>query len=237
MNFAFKAVVFDLYSTLVWEDPANPFYDRVIKDLDVEPQAFMRAYRSLGRASMSGDLRSMGERVEAAARTAGFTRPSSLAMEIGEQHLPLWLQSVRLYPDTHDALDLLRRRGFRLGLLSNASSYSEHVLSMTGLRRHFDAAVLSYQIGQMKPSAEAYRFVTDLLGVTSTSCIFIGDGGDQELFGAREYGMTTVLVDRKLQHSEGALKDASFRVSSLLEAANACFSIQTEEVTYAVSTA
>ncbi|ABC90765.1 putative hydrolase protein [Rhizobium etli CFN 42] len=237
MKFKYKAVIFDQYSTLVWEDAANPFYDRVASDLGTDVNAFLTAYKSLGTATMSGKIVSMGERVSVAAQMAGFSGSSKLAHEIGERHLYLWLRSIRIYDDTHAALDLLRGKGFKLGLLSNASSYSEHILSMAGLRRHFDATILSYQIGQMKPATEAYRFTAELLGVRTEDCIYIGDGGDNELAGAHGCDMTTVLLDRNLKHTESAAADADLRVSSLLEAVNACFTLQREDMFIPAKTA
>jgi putative hydrolase of the HAD superfamily len=47
--------------------------------------------------------------------------------------------------------------------------------------------------------------------------VFIGDGGDEELVGARRVGMRTVLVDRGLPHSTRARAAAAHVVASLAD--------------------
>ena len=43
-----------------------------------------------------------------------------------------------------------------------------------------------------KPDSRIYKETADLLGVTSYECIFVGDGGSNELEGAKLAGMKAI---------------------------------------------
>jgi putative hydrolase of the HAD superfamily len=57
------------------------------------------------------------------------------------------------------------------------------------LSRWFDDVVFSYRVKQRKPNPEIYMTACQNLHVTPDESIFIGDGGSNELIGARNVGM------------------------------------------------
>ena len=52
-----------------------------------------------------------------------------------------------------------------------------------------DHLILSYETGLCKPQPEIYQLAAEKLGVTCEDCVFIGDGGSRELYGAAQVGM------------------------------------------------
>ena len=210
-------VCFDLYSTLVHEDPANPFYRDVADALRIDLERWIPAYRKRGKDSMAGRLSDMSERVRVSAEDSGFHRPRDEVAAAVEAAFPSFVRSVRVDPQAADLLGHLRDRGSRLALLSNASSYSEEILDRVGLRDPFDAVILSYRVGLLKPDPEIYQLALTGLGLPAEAVTFVGDGGDRELSGARKVGMRTILVDRNLPHSESAKADADHVVADLAE--------------------
>jgi putative hydrolase of the HAD superfamily len=52
----------------------------------------------------------------------------------------------------------------------------------------------SYQVGSVKPEPEIYRLALNSLNVSPEDSIFVGDGGSNELFGAKNVGFTTVMT-------------------------------------------
>lgn len=213
---------FDLYSTLVHEDPANPFYQQVADALRLDPEKWIPAYRKRGKDSMAGRLSDMSERVWISAEDSGFTRSRDEVAAAVEAAFPSFVRSVRIDPQAADLLEFLKRRGARLALLSNASSYSEEILDRVGLRDLFDTVILSYRVGILKPDPEIYRLALTGLGLPAAAVTFVGDGGDQELRGARNVGMRTVLVYRNLPHSESARADADYVVTDLTKIKDTC---------------
>ena len=93
-----------------------------------------------------------------------------------------------------EVLRQLRRRGKRLGLLSNADVTEVAGWGESPLAECFDEVVFSCQVGLAKPQEEIYQLCAARLGVKPSECIFVGDGGSEELQGARAVGMATVLM-------------------------------------------
>lgn len=70
----------------------------------------------------------------------------------------------------------LRKRGYKIGLLSNVASnwINEEFLSGDE-RRLLDAMVLSYEVGMTKPDPRIFRLVCDRLGVETGEAVMIDD--------------------------------------------------------------
>ena len=59
----------------------------------------------------------------------------------------------------------------------------------------FDSAVFSCYVGYVKPDRRImYETCIDHLGVVPEECVFVGDGGSEELEGARDLGMATIMI-------------------------------------------
>jgi putative hydrolase of the HAD superfamily len=112
-----------------------------------------------------------------------------------------------LRPDARDVLVELRRRGFGLGLVSNCSSDVRAMLVDAGLIPLFDVVVLSAEVGLMKPDPQIFRRAVQRLGVASG--LYVGDGDDGELEGARLAGLVDVLFDM------GEGRSGTYRISRL----------------------
>jgi putative hydrolase of the HAD superfamily len=66
-----------------------------------------------------------------------------------------------------------------------------------------DAAVFSIVMGCRKPHPSTYAAACDRLGVTAGQAVYVGDGGSNELTGARSAGMSVVRL--VAEDAEGAL--------------------------------
>ncbi|WP_460305859.1 HAD family hydrolase [Actinocorallia aurea] len=216
---AVRAACFDLYSTLIHESPDNTFYQSVADDLDYDFRHWYRAYKNRGIESMSGALEGMTERVLIAGNDVGQSRSFQMVSEVVDRRFPQFVANISIDPEALPALRLLRSLDIPIALVSNASSYSETVLDELRLRPFFDSITLSYRIGRMKPHPDIYlRAVADI-SIPPESFAFVGDGGDDELAGARAIGMRTILLDRDLPHRHAAEADADAVVAGLQAAA------------------
>lgn len=86
-------------------------------------------------------------------------------------------------------LSELKDKGILIGLISNCFSEEADVIRRSELFSYFDAVYLSYEQGLQKPDEEIYRRCMDRLGVKQEECLYIGDGGSNELEAARKLGM------------------------------------------------
>ena len=93
-----------------------------------------------------------------------------------------------------ETLDELGRRGFKRGLISVCSSDVEEAWDGLELARHLDEVVLSCAVGLRKPDPAIYLLTCERLGVAPVECLFVGDGANDELAGAKRVGMRAVCV-------------------------------------------
>ena len=96
--------------------------------------------------------------------------------------------------ETQRTLAELRRAGKRLALVSNVDASEMSAWPESPIREAFDAVVLSCEVGMAKPEPGIYLEACKRLGLRPSECMFVGDGGSQELSGARALGITTVQM-------------------------------------------
>jgi len=63
----------------------------------------------------------------------------------------------------------------------------------------FDAEVISCHVGMAKPDPEIFLKCLDMLGLPAEHCLFVGDGGSNELAAAKGVGMKTVFISGIIQ--------------------------------------
>jgi putative hydrolase of the HAD superfamily len=115
-------------------------------------------------------------------------------------------RTLRAFPDARPALEEARRRGYRVGVLSNFTLFDlPGSLEALGLGELVDVALSAAMIGTAKPAPEAYRAITRALGVSPEACLFVDDRPEC-VEGARQVGMRAWLLDRRERGSgEGLL--------------------------------
>ncbi|HEC17823.1 MAG TPA: HAD family hydrolase [Gammaproteobacteria bacterium] len=97
-------------------------------------------------------------------------------------------------PDVLNALRKLRNQGYRLALISNASTAEVRAWAESPLQALFDVAVFSCDVGMKKPDPAIYHYTAERLGVDVQQCVFVGDGGSDEHHGAHASGMTPLWL-------------------------------------------
>ncbi len=93
----------------------------------------------------------------------------------------------------------LKNRGILVGLISNCFSEEADVIRRSELFSYFDAVYLSYEQGIQKPDEEIFLRCMDGLSLMAEECIYVGDGGSNELEAARKLGMKAVQAAWYLQ--------------------------------------
>ena len=88
-----------------------------------------------------------------------------------------------------DILDALKNKGLKIGLVSNCSGEEVEGLFSCPLAGFFDEIVMSFEVGVSKPQKEIYQLACERLKVKQEDCIFVGDGGANELIGATNAGI------------------------------------------------
>ncbi|MGH3001890.1 MAG: HAD family hydrolase, partial [Gaiellaceae bacterium] len=93
-----------------------------------------------------------------------------------------------------ETLQTLRERGHPIGLITVCSEEVEQLFPETLLAGLFDVEVFSNAVALAKPDPRIYLHCCDLLGVSPSHAVFVGDGANDELEGARRVGMEAILI-------------------------------------------
>jgi HAD superfamily hydrolase (TIGR01509 family) len=102
---------------------------------------------------------------------------------------------TQLCEDTVPFLEWLRSNGVLTALVSNCADSTRPQLERLGILPLVDAAVLSCEVGSMKPYPEIYVTALDELGVAAVDAVFIDD---QPTFcvGAEAVGIRPIQIAR-----------------------------------------
>lgn len=116
------------------------------------------------------------------------------AAEVDEKYHSLKLNK-QLVMYAHE----LKNRGYKIALLSNAAQeYLRPILSSSGLDALFDVVAISTEIGAVKPQADAYITVVNLLQVKPSEAVMIDDI-QHNVDGAVAAGLAGVLYQNFAQ--------------------------------------
>jgi len=111
-----------------------------------------------------------------------------------------WMDFVdsTLYPEVKEVLSELRRRGLKVGLISNG--YEEEidlVLEKANLEKAtFDIIVGVDTTKNVKPNPDVFKYAISKLDVKPEETIFVGDNVEADYKGAENAGIHALLIDR-----------------------------------------
>jgi len=101
------------------------------------------------------------------------------------------------YPEVPSTLRELRRRGFRLVVVSNWDVSLHERLDELGLAPLLDGAVASAEFGAAKPDRAVFEHALALAGADAARSWHAGDSVEADVEGALGAGLTPVLVARR----------------------------------------
>ncbi|HEY5605013.1 MAG TPA: HAD-IA family hydrolase [Thermoplasmata archaeon] len=101
------------------------------------------------------------------------------------------------YPETFAILKDLRKSGFRLGVISNASHDLPEKLRLAGLAEFFDTVTYSFDVGAEKPDVRIFRRAVARANAAEEQCVHVGDSFEADYLGARRAGLHAVLLQRE----------------------------------------
>jgi putative hydrolase of the HAD superfamily len=213
-----RAVVFDLFGTLVDDRPPADYAEFLAESarlLGADPQRFAALWSAHDMERFTGPIDACFEAISVELGLSDRARLEDVLAYRVERMRAL----LAPRPDAEETLLRLRERGFKLGMISNASSEVSGLWADMNLGRLFDAALFSADEQLMKPDRRLFERMAERLGVATDECLFVGDGAYRELQGAAAAGMTPVLIRAPYDEweHEGTIGWEGPRVSSLSE--------------------
>lgn len=212
-----EAVIFDLDDTLLdWSQPALEWHEFTRPMADNVYDHLAAQGHSLGERDRFFQL--LREHVQqewelAKEDWSGANFENALREALGEAGADMdrvdleetmraydWrpMPGVDVYDDARAVLDALRERGYQIGLITNSflPMWMRDVeLQHYGLLDYFDARLTSGDAGYMKPHPAIYEQMLALLGVPAERAVFVGDRPQNDIAGANEAGLISILID------------------------------------------
>ncbi|MBI4440965.1 HAD family hydrolase [Candidatus Woesearchaeota archaeon] len=183
-----KAVVFDLYGTLLSIQQETRPYHQLFCDLGLTAtEAYAARYACLT------------ENLSLDALVQRFRPNCSLASY--EAAVQQEVASVALYPESMDVLRFLCNLGLPLGLVSNLATPYKEPFYRLGLGDMIATQVFSCDVGTLKPEPLIYEKTLALLNMHPQHVLFVGDKQRNDVDGPLTAGMHAVLLDRQNKSS------------------------------------
>jgi putative hydrolase of the HAD superfamily len=202
----FKAVIFDLFGTLI-DDFASSGGARHVEQmaaaLQVPYEPFMQLWSQTLEMRIVGEFQTVEANLSYVCGKLNV-RPGAAeiaqAVDIRMRHMRRVLQPT---PGAIDTLAQLRQRQFAIGLISNASIEIPLLWRETAFADLVDHPVFSSRARLRKPDVRIYRLACERLRVKPEECLYLGDGEDYELTGAAKTGFYPVLVRKPREKTSG----------------------------------
>ena len=205
-----RVVFFDIGGTLLYADPSVPeVFANVARRLghditvrDVEPcMVDVDAYYQ-EEYLRDGDFWCVHERavqiwLDMYAMMADYCgiRDQELPQAVYDEYL--LPENWSLFPDAPACLKGLKRRGFRLGVISNWDATLENLLREMGYLPYFDEVVASAAVGCRKPGRAIFEIALERMGVDAGEAVHVGDLPEADGEGASSAGIRPIIIDRK----------------------------------------
>ena len=102
---------------------------------------------------------------------------------------------IRLYPHVTEALTALRKKGYRLWLLSNAQRvFTAFELNHLGLAPYFDGIYISSDFSCRKPDIRFFTALLEEQKLDPEKCLMIGNDLETDIAGAKNAGLATLYM-------------------------------------------
>ncbi len=97
-------------------------------------------------------------------------------------------------PRAREVLDTLRRRGLRLGVVSNFDHRLPALLEALDLAAPLELVLLPGEARAAKPDPRIFALALERLGVAASAALYVGDDADHDVAGARAAGLRALQV-------------------------------------------
>jgi putative hydrolase of the HAD superfamily len=194
----YEAVVFDFYGTLSVSASRTARFAgaaRVAAVLGIPAEEFQAATVATFEQRATGSCGDVEQTMRWLAEYCGGSPSAAQVTEACAVRLVNEEIDIRaLRDDAESTVRAVRDAGYKIGLISDCVHELPAIWPSLPIAPHFDAMVFSVEAGTRKPHPDMYTTITRALGVEPSACLYVGDGGSNELTGAQLAGMSAVQL-------------------------------------------
>lgn len=184
-----NAVIFDMYETLItlYESPLY-FGAQIAMDAGIPVERFQTLWRPTEKGRAIGEYTFEGL-MERFLKECDCYSEEKLRRIVDKRFACKKAAFEHLHEEILPMLDALKKKGIKIGLISNCFDEEAIVIKQSILYPYFDAVCLSYEERVQKPDQEIFQRCLERLQMSAGECLYIGDGGSNELEAAMLAGM------------------------------------------------
>jgi HAD superfamily hydrolase (TIGR01509 family) len=167
-----KAIIFDCWSTLFYKDAPPPasFSER----LGVEKTYTLE--KVLEKNLMLSPITDVKESFRKIIAELNLKPDEKMVEDLSVILSDKWVNYNKPYPNTLEVLSELKNKKYQLGMVSNASDIVfEPLRKKYRFDEIFDAVVVSFEIGAIKPDSKIFQVCLEKLGVQPQEALMVGD--------------------------------------------------------------
>jgi HAD superfamily hydrolase (TIGR01549 family) len=239
----FKAVVLDLFDTLVdWDPDQLPLFEWhgrqmhstipwILPELEAalgaeyDRERFVATYTSVYE-EINAERERAGIEITCFERFVRTLARMSVAEsgrgELAESLARIHMRGVRAATAAParrvDAVKRLREI-YRMGLLSNFddSRTGWEIMDDTGVRSAFEAIIISADVGMRKPNPKIFERMLEMLKLNAPEVLFVGDTPHHDVAGAKRVGMAAAWIRRHALPLPEGLPQPDYIIDDLAE--------------------
>ena len=185
-----KAIIFDLYGTLIYLENETKPYLKLLKEL--------RKYKSIKQLKnifLTRDFISFSDLINQIAPNIQIDL-NYLELDILKE-----IESAKLFPETLEVIEKLRSNNISIGVISNLATPYKKPFFNFGLEKIVDKYIFSCDIGIKKPDENIYKLMIDDLKIPPKEILMVGDSIYCDYNGPKTVKMNVLLLDRENKHN------------------------------------
>ncbi len=210
-----RAVLFDLGNTLIYSPQAWPpvlaraeraladslCQARLLEDCDTFHLEFRRSLDDY-YASRDEDLfeRTTESVLRDLLREKGIQNPPEAAVRAAlNAFYAVTQQNWHPEEDAQDTLATLQKRGYRMGIVSNAADHQDvqQLVEKAQLEPYLDFIVTSASCSYRKPHPRIFELALAHWGIAPREAAMVGDSLEADTTGARQVGLFSIWITRR----------------------------------------
>lgn len=164
-----RNIIFDMGNVLLWFD-RELFYERFQIPQEDRNVLTREVFQSLEWARMD-----RGSMTEAEALESVCHRLPQRLHEAAEQMICRWDEPLVPVEGMYELVEELKKMGYGLYLLSNASVRQPEYWKRLPVSRFFDGTLISANVKLVKPQFEIYDLLLETFGLKAEECFFVDD--------------------------------------------------------------
>ena len=165
-----RNIVFDMGNVVIRYDPSY-FIERAgIQDPEDRRLILNELFLSMEWAQMDA-----GSLTEETAEPIILPRFPERLHDAVREMLYRWAYPREMIPGMEDLIRRLKKEGYSIYLLSNASSAQHEYWPRFPVSRYFDGKLISWDVKTVKPNPQIYRLFTVKFSLNPEECLFTDD--------------------------------------------------------------